>query len=239
MGTLQFCLSMCVVILFCSCGDTLNTTTVRNGKSTIGPVFVTVAEKPNQSDQRQVLIKFSGPPDTVLTLNARKRNKVQDSDGKFVSEVDLEQPMNFTIRLSSKATSEWLWITIFQDIGYYEIYPTCSLDITSSDNREITIYTIVVSDCHEKPEGDVVRRFLKNGKRIYSTDYLTMEETHESRQESVTTVSFNRSRMMNDNVELSLWFSLYYISQENRTPEIYQEFTIFDESNLISPSPNS
>lgn len=162
-----------------------------------------------------------------------------DSDGKFVSAVDLEQPMNFTIRLSSKATSEWLWITIFQDIGYYEIYPTCSLDITSSGIGEITTYTIVVSDCHEKPEGDVVRRFLKNGKRIYSTDYLTIEETHESIQESVTTVSFDRSRMMNDNVELSLWFSLYYISQENRTPEIYQEFTIFDESNLISPSPDS
>lgn len=156
-----------------------------------------------------------------------------DSDGMFVSEVDLEQPMNFTIRLSSKATSEWLWITIFEDIGYYEIYPTCSLDITSSDNREITIYTIVVSDCHEKPEGDVVRRFLKNGERIYSTDYLTIEETQESRQESVTTVSFNRSRMMNDNVELSLWFGLYHVSQDNLTPDFYRAYIIADQGNFL------
>lgn len=55
---------------------TQNTTTVRSGKSTIGPVFVTVTEKPNQSDQRQVLIRFYGPPDTVLIVNEQKLNKV-------------------------------------------------------------------------------------------------------------------------------------------------------------------
>nr|XP_034320222.1 uncharacterized protein LOC117687578 isoform X1 [Crassostrea gigas] len=235
MRTLQLCLSIYVVILFCFRCDALNTTTVRSGKSTIGPVFVTVTEKPNQSDQRQVLIRFSGPPDTVLIVNEQKLNKVPDSDGEFVSKVDFENPVDFYlhVRLSSKATSEWLWINIIQDIGYYEIHPSCNLDVTSFDVGEITTYTIVVSECPGKPSGSLIDELYKNGELIYSKEYLIKEETQEYMQKSVTTVSFNRSRMMNDNVELSLWFGLYHVSQDNLTPDFYRAYIIADQGNFL------
>lgn len=58
--------------------DCLQTTKIlRSKKSTIGPVFVTVTPKPNQLFQRQVLIKFNGPPDTSVSFEGRNLTKVQ------------------------------------------------------------------------------------------------------------------------------------------------------------------
>lgn len=58
--------------------DCLQTTKIlRSKKSTIGPVFVTVTRKPNQPFQRQVLIKFKGPPDTSVSFEGGNLTKVQ------------------------------------------------------------------------------------------------------------------------------------------------------------------
>lgn len=62
-----------------------------------------------------------------------------DLDGEFVSEVQFEHPYNFTLRLYSRATSDKLMISVDQDVGYYEIYPSCNLDVTSSDVAGITV----------------------------------------------------------------------------------------------------
>lgn len=45
-----------------------NTTTLRSGKLTIGPVFVTLTLKPFLPTQ--VLIRFSGPQDTSVFVKA-------------------------------------------------------------------------------------------------------------------------------------------------------------------------
>lgn len=62
-------------IHFVDCPQT--TKILRSKKSTIGPVFVTVTRKPNQPFQRQVLIKFKGPPDTSVSFEGRNLTKVQ------------------------------------------------------------------------------------------------------------------------------------------------------------------
>lgn len=53
-----------------------NTTTLRNGKLTIGPVFVTLTLKPFLLTQ--VLIRFSGPQDTSVFVNEQEVTKAQD-----------------------------------------------------------------------------------------------------------------------------------------------------------------
>lgn len=44
---------------------------------TIGPVFLTVTEKPNQPHPKQILIRFSGPPDTSVYVDLIKQDKAQ------------------------------------------------------------------------------------------------------------------------------------------------------------------
>lgn len=41
-------------------------------------------------------------------------------------------------------------ISVDQDVGYYEIYPSCILDVTSSDVAGITTCTNIISGCREK-----------------------------------------------------------------------------------------
>lgn len=53
-----------------------NTTNLRNGKLTIGPVFVTLTLK--RFLLTQVLIRFSGPQDTSVFVNEQEVTKAQD-----------------------------------------------------------------------------------------------------------------------------------------------------------------
>lgn len=52
-----------------------NTKTLRSGKLTIGTVFVTLTLKPFLPTQ--VLIRFSGPPDTSVFVKEQEVTKVQ------------------------------------------------------------------------------------------------------------------------------------------------------------------
>nr|XP_034320156.1 uncharacterized protein LOC117687542 [Crassostrea gigas] len=222
MRILQLCLSICVVILFCDRGKTSNTTTLRSRKPTIGPVFLTVSQISNQPNVMQVLIRFAGPPDTLVLADFYKDlNKVQVSGGDFVSVVDLEEGNDKCfLLLGSEATSERVSIYLRPVIGYYKINPNCNIDVTSSDVGEITTYTIVVSECPgEETEGGwkeygLWHELFKGTKYIPSADYLTIEENQQSTLGNVTTVSFNRSSLKKNNVDLTLYFYLSTYSQD-------------------------
>nr|XP_034319346.1 uncharacterized protein LOC117687207 [Crassostrea gigas] len=222
MRILQLCLSICVVILFCDRGKTSNTTILRSRKPTIGPIFLTVSQSPNQPNVLQVLIRFAGPPDTLVLADFYKDlNKVQVTGGDFVSVVDFEEgDENFVLTFVSEATSEDVYFNLRPVIGNYKIYPNCNVDITSSDVGEITTYTIVVSECpEEKTEGEwnvygLYHELSKGVKRIPSADYLTIEENQQSTLGNVTTVSFNRSSLKNDNVDMTLCFIFTAVSKD-------------------------
>ncbi|XP_052693860.1 uncharacterized protein LOC128172133 [Crassostrea angulata] len=234
MRILQLRLSICVVILFCDRGKTSNTTTLRSRKPTIGPIFLTVSQSPNQPNVLQVLIRFAGPPDTLVLADFYKDlNKVQVSGGDFVSVVDLEEGNDFFIlSLSSEATSERLLFNVRPVIGYYKIYQNCNIDVTSSDVEEITTYTIVISECSgEETEGGLEEwglwhELFKGTKQIPSADYLTIEENQQSTLGNVTTVSFNKSSLMNNNVDMTLYFYLLIYTQNTLVPRIYWNYLL-------------
>nr|XP_034319759.1 uncharacterized protein LOC117687411 [Crassostrea gigas] len=228
MRTLQLCLSICVVILFCDRGKSSNTTTSGSRKPTIGPVFLTVSQIPNKPNVMQVLIRFAGPPDALVFVGFYDDlNKVQVSGGDFVSVVDFEEGNeNFVLVLRSEATSERVIFNVRPVIGYYKIYPNCNIDVTSSDVGEITTYTIVVSECPgEETEGgwkewSLAHELFKGVKQIPSADYLTIEENQQSTLGNVTTVSFNRSSLKNANVDMTLIFVLHTYSGDTLVPWI-------------------
>ncbi|XP_052693858.1 uncharacterized protein LOC128172132 [Crassostrea angulata] len=228
MRILQLCLSICVVILFCDRGKTSNTTTLRSRKPTIGPVFLMVSRSPNQPNVMQVLIRFSGPPDTLAHAELYDDlDTVQVSGGDFVSVVDFEEGNeNFILVLKSEATSERVIFNVRPVIGSYKINPNCNIDITSADVGEITTYTIVVSECpREETEGKLKQwglwhKLFKGRKHIPSADYLTIEKNQQSTLGNVTTVSFNRSSLMNSNVDMLLTFYLSTYSQDTLVPWI-------------------
>lgn len=65
------------------------------------------------------------------------------SGGDFVSVYDFEFHTDLTIVLNSRATSEGLGINFEHVVtGYYELNPSCNIDITSSNVGEITTYKI-------------------------------------------------------------------------------------------------
>lgn len=63
---------------------------------------------------------------------------------RFVSLSDVQLKSYSTpIKLSSESTSEFLLAPVGQDnIDYYEIYPSCNLDVISTTVGEITTYII-------------------------------------------------------------------------------------------------
>lgn len=129
------------------------------------------------------------------------------SGGEFVSVVDFKGYDDLTLLLLSEATSEALWFNLPKVIKYYKIYLSCKRDVTSSVVEGITTYTIVLSECPgEKTEWELYFELFKNGEHIPSTDYLTIKENQQSTLGNVTTVSFNRSSLMNDNVDLKFFF---------------------------------
>lgn len=103
-------------------------------------------------------------------------------------------------------------------IDYYQIYPSCNLDVTSTNVGEIITYTIVVSGCEEDTKLWLSDQARKNGERIKSTYYLTIEENKDSMLGGVTTVSFNRSKLTNDNVKLKLSYYLDVMPKDPRSP---------------------
>nr|XP_034319291.1 uncharacterized protein LOC117687173 [Crassostrea gigas] len=229
MRILQLCLSICVVILFCDRGKTSNTTTLRSRKPTIGPVFVTVSQSPNKPSVMQVLIRFAGPPETLVYYNLKDLKKVQVSGGDFVSVVDLKKGNDdWVLFLGSETTSESVLFNLRPVIGFYKIHLNCNVDVTSSDVGEITTYTIVVSECpREETEGEweeyewgLLHYLYKGAKPIPSVDYLTIEENKQSTLGNVTTVSFNRSSLINDNIDMRLYFRFYTYSWDTLVPEI-------------------
>lgn len=141
------------------------------------------------------------------------------SGGDFVSVVDYEWHYDFTFALRSKATSEALGIKLDEVIvGYYEIYPSCNMDVTSTDVGDITTYTIVVSECPAETEGSLYCSDGKTGMPVTSTGYLTIEENKQSTLGNVTTVSVNRPNLANDNIDLKLTFYLITPAQDNLRP---------------------
>lgn len=92
--------------------------------------------------------------------------------------------------------------------------------------RGITTYTIVLSECPgEKTEWELYYELFKNGEHIPSTDYLTIKENQQSTLGNVTTVSFNRSSLMNDNVDLKLYFYLYTYPLD--TPKVWNKWVYY------------
>eukprot|EP00105_Crassostrea_gigas_P029837 XP_011451900.1 PREDICTED: uncharacterized protein LOC105345468 [Crassostrea gigas] len=235
MRILQLCLSICVVILLCDRGKTSNTTTLRSRKPTIGPVFLTVSQIPNQPNVMQVLIRFAGPPDTLVYADFNKYlNKVQVSGGDFVSVVDLEEGNDkLVLNLESEASSERVIFRVRPVIGSYKINPNCNVDVTSYNVGEITTYTIVVSECPgEETEGGwkewgLLDQLFKGVKQIPSEYYLTIKENQQSTLGNVTTVSFNRSSVMDNNIDLNLYF--YYSTDSQDTLVPYIEWVLFLE----------
>lgn len=65
-----------------------------------------------------------------------------DSDRESVSLSDVQLKSYSTpIKLSSESTSEFLLTPVGQDnIDYYEIYPSCNLDVTSTNVGEIILW---------------------------------------------------------------------------------------------------
>lgn len=104
------------------------------------------------------------------------------------------------------------------NIDYYEIYPSCNLDVTSTNVGEMITYTIVVSGCEEETRLWLSDQAWKNGERLKSTHYLTIEENKDSMLGGVTTVSFNRSQLTNDNVKLKLSYYLDVMPKDPLSP---------------------
>lgn len=105
--------------------------------------------------------------------------------------------------------------------GYFEIYPSCKLDITSTDVGENTTYTIEVTECQEDTLGGVGRAVLKNGEIVPWEEYLTVNvNEYVSLVENATTVSFSRSEMMKEDAEFKfLYFDLMVLpDEENDRP---------------------
>lgn len=137
----------------------------------------------------------------------------------------------FVVRLESEASSESVYFNVPPVIGYYKIYPNCNIDVTSSDVGEITTHTIVVSECpEEEPEGGweeygLWGQLFNGTKQIPSADYLTIEENKQSTLGKITTVSFNRSSLMNNKIHLDLHF---YFSTHSLVPWIQWMFFLED-----------
>lgn len=148
------------------------------------------------------------------------------SGGEFVSVVDFKGYDDLTVLLLSEATSEALWFNLPKVIKYYKIYLSCKRDVTSSVVEGITTYTIVLSECPGgKTEWELYYELFKNGEHIPSTDYLTIKENQQSTLGNVTTVSFNRSSLMNDNVDLKLYFYLYTYPLD--TPKVWNKWVYY------------
>lgn len=116
--------------------------------------------------------------------------------------------------------SDKLMISVEQDVGYYEIYPSCNLDVTSSDVAGITTCTIIISWCREETIGRLEHTVIKHREITPSTEYLTIEENQPSTPWNVTTVSFKRSNMTNDHVNLTLHFNLDVFPQDSVSQKI-------------------
>ncbi len=136
--------------------------------------------------------------------------------------VDLEEGNDkLVLNLESEASSERVIFRVRPVIGYYKINPKCNIDVTSSDVGEITTYTIVVSECpREETEGKLKQwglwhKLFKGRKHIPSACYLIIEENQQSTLGNVTTVSFNRSSLKKNNVDLTLYFYLSTYSQDS------------------------
>ena len=147
--------------------------------------------------------------------------------------VDFEEGNeNFILVLKSEATSERVIFNVRPVIGSYKINPNCNIDITSADVGEITTYTIVVSECpREETEGKLKQwglwhKLFKGRKHIPSADYLTIEKNQQSTLGNVTTVSFNRSSLMNDNVDMTLVFYLSTYSQDTPVSMIQWNYVL-------------
>lgn len=111
-------------------------------------------------------------------------------------------------------------ISVDQDVGYYEIYSSCNLDVTSSDVAGITTCTIIISGCGEETIGRLEHTVIKHRDITTSTEYLTIEENQPSTLGNVTTVSFNISNMTNDHVNLTLHFNLDVFPQDSVSQKI-------------------
>lgn len=111
--------------------------------------------------------------------------------------------------------SDKLMISVDQDVGYYEIYPSCNLDVTSFDVAGKTSCTIIISGCREETIGRLEHTVIKHRDITTSTEYLTIEKNQPSTLGNVTTVSFNRSNMTNDHVNLTLYFDLDVFPQDS------------------------
>lgn len=111
-------------------------------------------------------------------------------------------------------------ISVDHDVGYYEIYPSFNLDVTSSDLAGVTTCTIIISGCREETIGRLEHTVIKHRDITTSTEYLTIEENQPSTLENVTTVSFHRSNMTNDHVNLTLHFDLDVFPQDRISQNI-------------------
>lgn len=141
--------------------------------------------------------------------------------------VDLKKGNDdWVLFLGSETTSESVLFNLRPVIGFYKIHLNCNVDVTSSDVGEITTYTIVVSECPgEETEGEwkewgLLDQLFKGAKQIPSEYYLTIKENQQSTLGNVTTVSFNRSSLMNSNVDMLLTFYLSTYSQDTLVPWI-------------------
>lgn len=124
---------------------------------------------------------------------------------RFVSLSDVQLKSYSTpIQLSSESTSEFLLAPVGQDnIDYYEIYPSCILDVTSTNVGEIITNTMLYKDAKRKPNCGLA---TKHGKwwthQIYTLfDNRGKQGFHAGR-------CFNRSKLTNDNVKLKLSYFL-------------------------------
>lgn len=105
-------------------------------------------------------------------------------------------------------------ISVDQDVGYYEIYPSCNLDVTSFDVAGKTSCTIITSGCREETIGRLEHTVIKHREINPSTEYQP------STLGNVTTVSFNISNMTNDHVNLTLHFNLDVFPQDSVSQKI-------------------
>lgn len=129
-------------------------------------------------------------------------------------ELDIDEIL---ILLRSEATSEMLGIKVHQVIGYYEIYPSCNLDVTSSDVEGITTYVFVISECPKETNWGLYNEVSLNGQLIYSNSYLTIEENKESMLGNITTVGVNRSLLTKLNVDMTLMFYITTHPRDSQT----------------------
>lgn len=107
--------------------------------------------------------------------------------------------------------------------GHYELHPSCNVNINSTDVGELTTYTIQVAECQERTYGRLTRVVSRNGEIVVSYDNLKIEGNQEVLQGNAMSVSFNRSRVMNEDEKLKyLILELVVFPKETFSSQIYR-----------------